>query len=123
MTRRLLKGADHVLTMDGRDLQNADILIDGGVITEVGLGLHADDAEVTSLEGRLVTPGLVNTHHHLFQTLTRAVPGGQDALLFGWLKTLYPIWSRFGPDEMRLSAELGLAELALSGCTTSSYHL
>jgi cytosine/adenosine deaminase-related metal-dependent hydrolase len=48
----------------------------------------------------VVTPGLVNTHHHLYQTLTRAVPGGQDALLFGWLKTLYPIWARFGPEEM-----------------------
>jgi len=71
----------------------------------------------------VVTPGLVNTHHHLFQTLTRAVPAGQDALLFGWLQTLYPIWSRFGPDEMRVSALIGLAELALSGCTLSSDHL
>ena len=123
MTRRLLKGADHILTMDGRELSNADILIDGGVIAEVGEGLSAEGAEVIPLQGRVVTPGLVNTHHHLYQTLTRAVPGGQDALLFGWLKTLYPIWSRFGPDEMRLSAELGLAELALSGCTTSSDHL
>ena len=71
----------------------------------------------------MVTPGLVNTHHHLYQTLTRAVPGGQDALLFGWLKTLYPIWSRFGPEEMRVSALTGLAELALSGCTLTSDHL
>ena len=65
----------------------------------------------------------MNTHHHLYQTLTRAVPGGQDALLFGWLKTLYPIWARFGPEEMWVSAMVGLAELALSGCTTSSDHL
>jgi cytosine/adenosine deaminase-related metal-dependent hydrolase len=70
-----------------------------------------------------VTPGLVNTHHHLYQTLTRAVPQAQDALLFGWLQTLYPIWARFGPDEMRVSALTGLAELALSGCTLSSDHL
>jgi cytosine/adenosine deaminase-related metal-dependent hydrolase len=70
-----------------------------------------------------VTPGLVNTHHHLYQTLTRAVPGGQDALLFGWLKTLYPIWARFGPEEMFTSAQVGLAELALSGCTLTSDHL
>jgi cytosine/adenosine deaminase-related metal-dependent hydrolase len=55
--------------------------------------------------------------------LTRAVPGGQDALLFGWLKTLYPIWNKFGPKEMRVSAMTGLAELALSGCTLSSDHL
>ena len=70
-----------------------------------------------------MTPGLVNTHHHLYQTLTRAVPGGQDALLFGWLKTLYPIWGRFGPEEMRVSALTGLVELALSGCTMTSDHL
>jgi len=70
-----------------------------------------------------VTPGLVNTHHHLYQSLTRAVPGGQDALLFGWLKTLYPIWARFAPDHMYVSAQVGLAELALSGCTLSSDHL
>ena len=73
--------------------------------------------------GCVVTPGLVNTHHHLYQTLTRAVPGGQDALLFGWLKTLYPIWARFGPEEMFVSAQVGLAELALSGCTMTSDHL
>ena len=78
---------------------------------------------VIDLHGRLLLPGLVNTHHHLYQTLTRAVPGGQDALLFGWLKTLYPIWARFGPEEMRVSALTGLAELALSGCTLTSDHL
>ena len=65
----------------------------------------------------------MNTHHHLFQSLTRAVPGGQDALLFGWLKVLYPIWARFGPEEMFVSAQVGLAELALSGCSMSSDHL
>jgi len=123
MTRHLLKRADHVLTMVGPDLEGADILFEDGVIIAVGVDLPSDGAEVTNLQGRMVTPGLVNTHHHLFQTLTRAVPGAQDALLFGWLKTLYPIWSRFGPDDMRLSAELGLTELALSGCTTSSDHL
>jgi cytosine/adenosine deaminase-related metal-dependent hydrolase len=80
-------------------------------------------AEVIEARGCVVTPGLVNTHHHLYQTLTRAVPGGQDALLFGWLKTLYPIWSRFGPEEMFTSAQVGLAELALSGCTMTSDHL
>ena len=73
--------------------------------------------------GCVVTPGLVNTHHHLYQTLTRAVPAGQDALLFGWLKTLYPIWARYEPEDMFVSAQIGLAELALSGCTMSSDHL
>ncbi len=109
--------------MDGAELSGADIRIENGVIAEIGFGLDLTNADVHDLSGCVVTPGLVNTHHHLFQTLTRAVPAAQDALLFGWLKELYPIWARFGPDEMRLSARLGLAELALSGCTTSSDHL
>lgn len=119
----LLKGADHVVTMAGEDLTGADIRMGNGVITEIGHALDPEGAEIVQAAGCVVTPGLVNTHHHLFQTLTRAVPAAQDALLFGWLKALYPIWARFGPDEMRLSAEIGLAELALSGCTTSSDHL
>lgn len=121
----LIKGADTILTMDDgrRELQGADILLRDGKIAELGHGIGADDAEVVHAKGCVVTPGLVNTHHHLYQTLTRAVPGGQDALLFGWLKTLYPIWARFGPEEMFVSAQLGLAELALSGCTLTSDHL
>ncbi len=123
--RRLLRGAKTIVTMDDarRELAGADILIDGGVISEVGVGLAADGAEVVDVSGCVVTPGLVNTHHHLYQTLTRAVPGGQDALLFGWLKTLYPIWARMVPEDFRISTQVGLAELALSGCTTSSDHL
>jgi cytosine/adenosine deaminase-related metal-dependent hydrolase len=109
--------------MDGPEIAGADILVRDGVILEVGVGLEPGGAEVIDVAGTVITPGLVNTHHHLFQTLTRAVPRAQDALLFGWLRVLYPIWARFTPDDMRLSAELGLAELALSGCTTSSDHL
>lgn len=123
MTAALLRGAAHVVTMDGPDLRNADIRFEHGAITAVGQGLDPAGAEIIEARDTVVTPGLVNTHHHLFQTLTRAVPDAQDALLFGWLKALYPIWARFGPEEMRLSAEIGLAELALSGCTTSSDHL
>ncbi|QMU57203.1 MAG: 8-oxoguanine deaminase [Boseongicola sp.] len=119
----LLKGADTVLTMDGDEIGCGDVLIQGGVIAEVGTAIEVDGAEVLDVSGCVVTPGLVNTHHHLYQTLTRAVPAGQDALLFGWLKTLYPIWAQFTPDDMRVSTTLGLAELALSGCTTSSDHL
>ena len=120
----LLKKAGHVLTMDdaNRELADVDIRLKDGVIAEIGHGLHSD-GELVQASQSLITPGLVNTHHHLYQTLTRAVPGGQDALLFGWLKTLYPIWSRFGPEEMFASAQIGLAELALSGCTMSSDHL
>ncbi len=105
-----------------RELCGADILIREGVIIGVGAGLTTT-GEVINAQGCVVTPGLVNTHHHLYQTLTRAVPGGQDALLFGWLQTLYPIWSRFTPEHMFVSAQIGLAELALSGCTLSSDHL
>lgn len=123
----LIRKADHILTMDDTraEWRGADILIRGGVIAAIGpdLARSHPDAEVLQAAGCVVTPGLVNTHHHLYQSLTRAVPGGQDALLFGWLKTLYPIWARFGPEEMRVSTLTGLAELALSGCTLSSDHL
>jgi len=120
----LIRGADTVLTMDDamRELAGADVLIRDGVIVGVGRGLSTT-GEVVEARGCVVTPGLVNTHHHLYQSLTRAVPGGQDALLFGWLKTLYPIWARFGAEEMRVSALVGLSELALSGCSMSSDHL
>ena len=120
----LIKNASTLLTMDTTlsELTNADIRIEHGAITEIGHGLTGAD-ETIDAKGCVVTPGLVNTHHHLYQTLTRAVPGGQDALLFGWLQTLYPIWARFGPEEMFISAQIGLAELALSGCTLTSDHL
>lgn len=120
----LLKNAKTVLTMDDQqsELTNKDIRLIDGVIAEIGDSL-ASEGETVDVSDCVVTPGLVNTHHHLYQTLTRAVPGGQDALLFGWLQTLYPIWSRFGPEEIYTSAQVGLAELALSGCTLTSDHL
>ena len=125
MTDTLIRGATTVLTMDDNrsELSDTDILIRDGVIAAIGPALAADGCKVVDAAGTVVTPGLVNTHHHLYQTLTRAVPGGQDALLFGWLQTLYPIWARFGPEEMFVSAQIGLAELALSGCTLTSDHL
>jgi cytosine/adenosine deaminase-related metal-dependent hydrolase len=139
MSEILIKNADIIVTMDDtrRELHGADIRLRDGVIAEVGQGLVSEGlvsggpvseglgsvGEVVLAHGCVVTPGLVNTHHHLYQTLTRAVPSGQDALLFGWLQTLYPIWARFGPEEMRVSASIGLAELALSGCTLTSDHL
>lgn len=125
MPEILIKGAEVIVTMDDarRELTDSDLLIRDGVIAAVGQGLVAPHAQVVHARGCVVTPGLVNTHHHLYQTLTRAVPGGQDALLFGWLQCLYPIWERFGPEEMFISAQIGLAELALSGCTMTSDHL
>ena len=126
MTQQILiRNALAVVTMDHarREIAGGDVLIRDGIVEAVGQGLQASGAEVVDATGCVVTPGLVNTHHHLYQTLTRAVPGGQDALLFGWLKTLYPIWARFGPEEMFVSAQIGLAELALSGCSLTSDHL
>ncbi|WP_322866881.1 8-oxoguanine deaminase [Aquicoccus sp. G2-2] len=124
MPELLIRNADTLVTMnDAREeLCGADILIRDGVIVAVGQKLKSA-GEVQEAHGCVVTPGLVNTHHHLYQSMTRAVPGGQDALLFGWLQTLYPIWAKMGPEEMFVSAQAGLAELALSGCTLSSDHL
>ncbi|MCB1364666.1 MAG: 8-oxoguanine deaminase [Rhodobacteraceae bacterium] len=124
MSETLIRDADIVLTMDdsGREPAGADILIRDGVIAGIGTGLATSGATVNAA-GCVATPGLVNTHHHLYQSLTRAVPRAQDALLFGWLQALYPIWARFGPEEMHVSALTGLAELALSGCTLTSDHL
>ncbi|EPX78614.1 8-oxoguanine deaminase [Salipiger mucosus] len=124
MSETLLRAPRRVLTMNDAfdELAGADILLRDGVIAAIGPGLETS-GEVVEAANCIVTPGLVNTHHHLYQTLTRAVPAAQDALLFGWLKTLYPIWARFGPEEIRVSALTGLAELALSGCTLTSDHL
>ncbi|CTQ32141.1 8-oxoguanine deaminase [Jannaschia rubra] len=121
MAETLIRGAAHVATMDDGAAGN-DVLIRDGVIAAVGQG-QTTQGQVIAAQGCLVTPGLVNTHHHLYQTLTRAVPAGQDALLFGWLRTLYPIWARFTPDHVAVATQLGLAELALSGCSMSSDHL
>lgn len=121
MAETLIRGAAHVATMDD-GAAGTDVLIRDGVIAAVGQGLTTQ-GQVIAAQGCLVTPGLVNTHHHLYQTLTRAVPAGQDALLFGWLRTLYPIWARFTPDHVAVATQLGLAELALSGCSMSSDHL
>ena len=124
MTHLTIRNADHILTMNDHreELRGADIHLSDGQITAIGHDLPVQ-GEVVEASGCVVTPGLVNTHHHLYQSLTRAVPGGQDALLFGWLQTLYPIWSRFDPEAFFVSAQVGLAELALSGCSLSSDHL
>ena len=110
---------------DRSELAGADILVVDGRIESVGADVPADAAawEVIEAGGCVVMPALVNTHHHLFQTLTRTVPACQDASLFGWLRSLYPVWARMRPEDMFVSAQLGLAELALSGCGMSSDHL
>jgi cytosine/adenosine deaminase-related metal-dependent hydrolase len=108
-----------------REIPEGGLFIRDGIIQQVGLtaDLPQTADEVLDLKGHIVLPGLVNTHHHFYQTLTRAVPAAQDANLFNWLKTLYPIWARLTPDDIFISTQTALAELALSGCTTASDHL
>jgi 8-oxoguanine deaminase len=123
----LIRNAAIVATFDdqGRELSDAGLFIRDGFIEQVGptSELPSTADEVLDLSGHAVLPGLVNTHHHFYQTLTRAVPGTQDANLFNWLTTLYPIWARLRPEYIFTSTQTALAELALSGCTTASDHL
>lgn len=128
MPKLLIKHADVIVTMDEqrREIADGGLLLEDGRVTAVDAtsALPAvDDAEVLDLRGHIVMPGLVNTHHHMYQSLTRAVPAAQDATLFGWLKTLYPIWARMDGEAVYTSTLTAMAELLLSGCTTSSDHL
>ena len=127
MPTLLARNATVLATMDdrGTEIAGGGIFARDGVIEAVGSSadLPATADEIIDLTGHVVIPGLVNTHHHLYQNLTRVVPAAQDASLFGWLRTLYPIWARLGPEHIRISTLVGLAELAISGCTTSSDHL
>lgn len=127
MTTLLLKDADVLVTMDAarREIPGGGVFIRDGVIEAVGpsADLPATADRVISLAGTVALPGLVNTHHHMYQSLTRAIPGAQDAELFGWLRRLYPIWAGLTPEMIRISTLTAMAELILSGCTTSSDHL
>ena len=109
----------------GTEIRDAGLFARDGVIEQVGptSSLPDNADQIIDMTGHVVIPGMVNTHHHLFQNLTRVVPPAQNAPLFGWLQTLYPVWSHLGPEHIYWSTVLGLAELALSGCTTSSDHL
>jgi cytosine/adenosine deaminase-related metal-dependent hydrolase len=108
-----------------REIPDGGLFIRNGIIEHVGQvsGLPPTADEILDLKGHVVLPGLVNTHHHFYQTLTRAVPAAQDANLFNWLKTLYPIWAKLTPEDIFISTQTALSELALSGCTTASDHL
>ncbi len=126
MTTLLIKHASLVASMDDASQQWADggIFVTDNVISSVGpsnsLPVEAD--QVIDARGMVIIPGLVNTHHHFFQTLTRAVPVAQNANLYQWLRALYPIWAGLTPEAIRLSTAVAIAELMLSGCTTSSDH-
>jgi cytosine/adenosine deaminase-related metal-dependent hydrolase len=123
----LVRKCGLLLTMDDtrREIPGGGFFARDGFIEQVGMPgeLPTDADQVLDLSGCVVLPGLVNTHHHFYQTLTRAVPAAQDANLFNWLKTLYPIWARMRPEDIRISTQTALSELALSGCTTASDHL
>ncbi|PZQ51693.1 MAG: 8-oxoguanine deaminase [Rhodovulum sulfidophilum] len=123
----LLRDADLVVTMDAarREIPRASVLIEDNRIAAVGPAAELPRAadEVIDLAGHVLTPGLINTHHHMYQTLTRVVPGVQDGELFGWLRGLYPIWARLTPEMIGVSTQTAMAELLLSGATTSSDHL
>lgn len=123
----LVRNATVLVTHDAdrREIADGGLFARDGIITQVGPTTELPDTadDVLDLRDHVVLPGLVNTHHHLYQTLTRAVPAAQDADLFGWLTALYPIWARLTPEAVRVSTLVGLAELALSGCTTTSDHL
>lgn len=127
MTTLLVKNVQILVTMDDhrREIAGGGLFIRDGFIEQVGVSaeLPAEADQVLDLRDHIVFPGLINTHHHFYQTLTRAVPAAQDANLFNWLKTLYPIWARLTPDDVHISTQTALAELALSGCTAASDHL
>lgn len=125
MSTLLVANAAVLVTMDEHrtEIPDGGMFIRDGWIERVGptseLPTEADS--ILNLTDHVVIPGLINTHHHLYQTLTRAY--AQDSELFDWLTTLYPIWARLSGTDVNVSARLGLTELAMSGCTTSSDHL
>ena len=121
MSTRLLAGG-WVVTMDDAGTEHPDgwVLVEDGVVAAVGSGPEPEADERIGLAGAVVTPGLVNTHHHLYQTLTRA--RAQEGTLFEWLVELYPVWARLDAEAEYAAARTGLAELALSGCTTVFDH-
>ncbi|MEC3765385.1 8-oxoguanine deaminase [Cupriavidus sp. SS-3] len=127
--------ADVLVTMDAqrREIRDGALVAEGPTVQWVGPTAElppqyrrmVDDgsAQVLDMRGRVVTPGLVNTHHHMYQSLTRAVPAAQDAELFSWLTNLYMLWSHLTPEMIAVSTKTAMAELMLSGCTTTSDHL
>jgi cytosine/adenosine deaminase-related metal-dependent hydrolase len=125
MSTLLVKNAAFVVTMDDdrQEISDGGLYIQNNIIEQVGKSadLPSSADTVLNLSGHVVIPGLVNTHHHMYQTLTRVL--AQDEPLFGWLKTLYPIWAHLRDEGIYISTLTALAELALSGCTTSSDHL
>ncbi|MCY7308918.1 MAG: 8-oxoguanine deaminase [Rhodoferax sp.] len=122
---RCIATMDHADPLQASELRDASILVRGNRIEAIGPDGELPQQADTVMDARnhLVTPGLINTHHHMFQSLTRAIPAVQNAELFGWLRGLYPIWAGLTPEMVRISTQVAMAELLMSGCTTSSDHL
>ncbi len=127
MTTLLIHNAHTIATLNdaGDELSNASIYVRNNSIEAIGPAhaLPSTADRVIDAEHHVVIPGMVNTHHHMSQSLTRAIPGVQNAELFSWLRGLYPIWAGLQPDMIYASTQTAMAELLLSGCTTSSDHL
>lgn len=127
MPTLLIRHARLLATMDAerREIADGGVFARDGVIEAVGptAALPATADVVIDAHDQVVLPGLVNTHHHMYQSLTRVIPAAQDCELFDWLGTLYPIWARMTPEMVRVSTQTAMAELLLSGCTTTSDHL
>ena len=123
--RILIQNAMVLATMDEQltEFSPGAILIEGNRIKKIGKYIHEPADTIIDAKGKVILPGLVNTHHHMFQTLTRNVQKSQDSELFDWLTTLYEIWREITPEAVYISALVGMGELLLTGCTTSSDHL
>src|SRR5688500_16705756 len=126
MSTLLIQHATLLATMDDADTRWEDggVYVADNVIQQVGPSDQLPQAadQVIDAHDMAILPGLINTHHHFYQTLTRNLPAAQDANLFTWLKTLYPIWANLTPEAVAVSTKIAIAELMLSGCTTSSDH-
>ena len=127
MSKLLIKNASIIATMDDdkKELLNKSIYCEGGEIVDIGnlKNFNYNPEIVIDAFEKVVIPGLVNTHHHLFQNLTRCYTNAQNESLFGWLTSLYPIWNKIIPSDIYISSLIGLSEMVISGCTTSSDHL
>jgi 8-oxoguanine deaminase len=128
MARILIQYIHSLVTMvEGeKPMSGVDLLIEGGKIADIGKDLRpepGEDLQVLDGRWRVVYPGFINTHHHLYQTLTRNIPRVHSARLFDWLAALYEVWRELTPEAVEVSTKVGLAELLLSGCTTTADHL
>jgi len=127
MSNILIKNAKIIATMNDNqnEIVNQSIYCENGKIIEIGQCENAnyDTRSAIDASEMVVIPGLINTHHHLFQNLTRCYTNAQNESLFGWLTSLYPIWNKIIPSDIYISSLIGLSEMVISGCTTSSDHL